>query len=96
MLPALIVGGYTAWFLGLRAGVIAGASVAVGLLVAALLPLPGATFAVWALIAGWCAALFFFGRKLAGQQPRGGAGVLSDLGSMAGALASRARKIISK
>ena len=97
MIPALIVGGYTAWFLGMRAGVIAGACVAVGLLAAGLLPIPGATFVVYALVAGWCAALFFFGRKLAGgAQGRSRAGLLGDLGSVAGSLASRARKFIAK
>ena len=100
MIPALIVGGYTAWFLGMRTGVIAAVAVAVGLLAAALLPIPGATFVVWALIAGWCGALFFFGRKLAGDKQVGKSGLLSDLGSMAGSvagsLASRARKLIAK
>ena len=94
MIPALIVGGYTAWFLGLRTGVIAAVSVAVGLLVAGFVPVPGISLVVYALILGWCGALFFFGRKMAGgsTQRSAAAGIVGELGS----LAARARQMLKR
>ena len=95
MLPALIVGGYTAWFMGMRTGALAGGLVAVALLAANFLPIPGITLVVYALITGWCAALFFFGRQM-GAKPGGTqsykASVMSDIGS----LAARARRLIKR
>src|ERR1041384_3069120 len=46
MLPALIVGALTAWYLGLRAGIIAAVVTATALLVAMFVPIPGITLAI--------------------------------------------------
>lgn len=64
MLPALIVGALTAWYLGLRAGVIAAAITAAALLVAMFVPVPGITLAIYALVVAWCAAVYFLGAKI--------------------------------
>ena len=62
MLPALIVGALTAWYLGLRIGVIVAVATAVALLVATFVP--GMTITVYALVVAWAAALYFFGPKM--------------------------------
>ncbi len=62
MLPALIVGGLTAWYLGLRPGVIAAIVTAVVLLVAAFVP--GMSITVYALVIAYAAGLYFLGPKL--------------------------------
>ena len=62
MLPALIVGALTAWYLGMRAGVIAAIVTAVAMLVATFIP--GATLVVYALIVAWAAAVYFLGSKI--------------------------------
>ncbi|HEY4241695.1 MAG TPA: hypothetical protein VGM88_17860 [Kofleriaceae bacterium] len=67
MLTALVVGGWTAWYLGIRAGVIAAIATAVSLVAAAVVP--GLTITIYALIFAWSAALYFFGAKLAGKKP---------------------------
>jgi len=64
MLPALIVGALTAWYLGLRAGIIAGAVTAAALLVAMFVPIPGITLAIYALVIAWSAAVYFLGAKI--------------------------------
>ncbi len=64
MLPALIVGALTAWYLGLRAGIIAAIVTAVALLVAMFIPIPGITLAIYALIIAWSAAVYFLGAKI--------------------------------
>jgi len=64
MLAALIVGALTAWYLGLRAGVIAAIVTAVALFVALLVPHPGVTWAVYALVLAWSAAVYFLGSKI--------------------------------
>ena len=64
MLPALIVGGLTAWYLGLRAGIIAAVVTAAALLVAMFVPIPGITLAIYALIVAWSAAVYFLGAKI--------------------------------
>lgn len=61
-MAALIIGGMTAWYLGLRAGGIAAVATAVALLVAAFVP--GITVAVYSLAIAWVAALYFLGPKL--------------------------------
>ena len=48
MLPALIVGALTAWYLGLRTGIIAAIVTAVALLIAMFVPIPGITLAIYA------------------------------------------------
>jgi len=62
MLPALIVGALTAWYLGMRAGVIAAIVTAVAMLVATFIP--GATLVVYALVIAWAAAVYFLGSKI--------------------------------
>ena len=62
MLPALIVGALTAWYLGVRAGVIAAIVTAVAMLVATFIP--GATMVVYALVIAWSAAVYFLGGKI--------------------------------
>ena len=62
MLPALIVGALTAWYLGMRAGVIAAIVTAVAMLVATFIP--GATMVVYALVIAWSAAVYFLGSKI--------------------------------
>ena len=62
MLPALIVGALTAWYLGMRAGVIAAIVTAVAMLVATFIP--GATLVVYALVIAWSAAVYFLGSKI--------------------------------
>jgi hypothetical protein len=63
VIPALIVGVLTAWYLGLRAGLIAAGLSFLAVLVAGFIP--GASITVYALILGWCALLYFFGKHLA-------------------------------
>lgn len=62
MLPALIVGALTAWYLGVRLGVIVAVATAVAMLVANFVP--GMTLMVYGLVIAWCAALYFFGPKI--------------------------------
>jgi hypothetical protein len=62
MLPALIVGALTAWYLGVRVGVIIAIATAVALLVAMFVP--GMSLAIYALVIAWCAALYFYGPKI--------------------------------
>jgi hypothetical protein len=64
MLPALIVGVYTAWHLGLRAGVVAAAVTAAAMLLAVFVPIPGITLAIYAVVIAWCAAMHFLGGKI--------------------------------
>ena len=85
MLPALIVGAYTAWHLGLTTGGIAAAVVAVALAVAAFLPIPGLTLAIWVVVLGWCALLYFAGPAIGAKvSKRGGGGLSGTLGGTAG------------
>ena len=91
MLPALIVGALTAWYLGLRAGLIA-AGVTLGALLLASF-VPGLTLAVYALVLAWSAALYFLGAKIAGASKKGGGGWL---GGVTGQATAWARKLMSK
>jgi hypothetical protein len=88
MLPALIVGALTAWYLGLRAGIIAGALTAVALLVAMFVPIPGITLAIYALVVAWCAAVYFLGAKITARTTGP-----SWLSGVAGQASSWARKL---
>ena len=97
MIPALIVGALTAWFLGLRAGLIAAAVAFVAVVVAGIVP--GMTITVYGLILGWCALLWFFGSKLTGKAAPTKASVASSVaGSAAGTVGrwvGKARKMFS-
>jgi hypothetical protein len=91
MLPALIVGALTAWYLGLRTGIIAAVITAVALLIAMFLPIPGITLAIYALVIAWCAAVYFLGAKIT-QRTTGP----TWLGGVTGQAASWARKFMKK
>jgi hypothetical protein len=91
MLPALIVGALTAWYLGLRAGVIAAVVTAAALLVAMFVPVPGITLAIYALIVAWCAAVYFLGAKI--TQRATGPGPLAGV---TGQVTSWARRMMKK
>jgi len=62
MIPALIVGAWTAWYLGFRTGAVLAVVTFVALIAAMFVP--GLRLAVYALVLGWCAALYFFGPKI--------------------------------
>jgi hypothetical protein len=62
MLPALIVGALTAWYLGLRAGVIAAIVTAIAMLIAQFVP--GLTMLVYGLVIAWSLAVYFLGAKI--------------------------------
>lgn len=91
MLPALIVGALTAWYLGLRAGIIAAVVTAVALLIAMFVPIPGITMAIYALVIAWSAAVYFLGAKI--TQRTTGPGWLSGVTGQANAWM---RKLIKK
>ena len=94
MLAALIVGALTAWYLGLRAGIIVAAVTAAALLVAMFVPIPGITLTIYALIVAWSAAVYFLGKQITERvQPRSGPGWLNGV---AGQATSWARKIMKK
>lgn len=67
MVPALIVGLLTAWYLGMRAGIIAAIVTAVALLVATFVPIPGLSLAIYALVIAWSAAVYFLGSKISAR-----------------------------
>ncbi len=62
MLPALIVGALTAWYLGVRAGVIAAVVTLAAVIVAQFVP--GLSLAVYALVIAWSLAVYFLGAKI--------------------------------
>jgi len=95
MLPALIVGGLTAWYLGLRAGIIAAVVTAAALLVAALVPVPGITLAIYALVIAWSAAVYFLGSRITERTTKK-PGTPSWLDGVAGQATSWARKLMKK
>jgi hypothetical protein len=94
MLPALIVGALTAWYLGLKLGLIA-AGIAFGVIVIAGI-VPGLTIAVYAILIGWCALLYLFGTKLRTTQPPTMAGTIAGgaVGTV-GRWVGKARKMFS-
>lgn len=86
MLPALIVGALTAWYLGLRTGIIVGIATAIAMLIATFVP--GMSITVYALVIAWSAALYFFGPKLSKA-----AGKSSLIGGAYGQASAWVRKI---
>jgi phage-related minor tail protein len=90
MVAALIVGGLTAWYLGMRAGIIAAAATAIALVVAGVVP--GMTITVYALVIAWSAGVYFLGPKLSKN------GVRSSglFGGVVGQATTWARKIMGK
>jgi len=89
MLSALVVGALTAWYLGLRAGVIAAGLTFAALIVAGFVP--GLKLAVYALVIAYAAALYFLGAKLSKKDSGG-----SWLGGLTGTATSWARKLMKK
>ena len=92
MLPALIVGALTAWYLGLRTGIIVAVITAVALLIAMFVPIPGITMAIYALIIAWSAAVYFLGAKI--TQRTTAPGWLSHMTGQATSLVNKLRKKI--
>lgn len=90
MLPALIVGALTAWYLGIRAGIIAAIATAAALLLAIFVP--GLNIAVYALVIAWSAALYFLGPKIS----KSGNAPGSWLGGFTGQATAWARKLMGK
>jgi hypothetical protein len=92
MLPALIVGALTAWYLGVRAGVIAAIVTAVAMLVATFIP--GATMVVYALVVAWSAAVYFLGAKITARTKGPGwlGAMTGELGSLVGKLTKKVKK----
>lgn len=62
MIAALIIGAFTAWHLGLRAGAIA-AAVSFAALVASTF-VPGISLTVYVVLGAWVAGLYFLGPRL--------------------------------
>jgi hypothetical protein len=89
MLAALIVGALTAWYLGLRAGVIAASVTAAALLVAMFVPIPGIKLAIYALVIAWSAAVYFLGAKITQRTTAPG-----WMSSVSGQATSWARKLM--
>ena len=89
MVPALIVGALTAWYLGLRLGIIVAALTAVALLVATVVP--GMSITVYALVIAWAAAMYFFGPKIAKAS-----GKSSMLGGAYGTASGWVRSVLGK
>jgi hypothetical protein len=92
MIPALIVGALTAWYLGLRAGAIAAVATFAALVLSTFVP--GLTLAVYALVIAWTAALWFMGAKI--SKKAGASSPSSWLGGATGTAYSWARKWMKK
>jgi len=90
MLPALIVGALTAWYLGVRTGVIVAVATAIALLLATFVP--GLNITVYALVIAWCAALYFFGPKI--SKSSGKSSMSSVFGSPFSQATSWAKKTV--
>jgi hypothetical protein len=96
MIPALIVGALTAWYLGLRTGIIVAIAVFVAVLVAAFVP--GASLAVYALVIAWAGALYFLGPKLSKRTPGlfNATGIVSAVGGAANQAKTWANKFLKR
>jgi hypothetical protein len=93
VVPALIVGALTAWYLGLRFGIIIAVITAVALLVATVVP--GMSLTVYALVIAWAAALYFFGPKISKASGQKGlfGGVLGGITGSVGQATTWAKKL---
>ena len=65
MIAAVIIGLLTAWYLGVRAGVVAAVVSALALVVAMVVP--GATWTVYLLLGGYVVMLYALGGRLTGR-----------------------------
>lgn len=93
MLPALVVGALTAWYLGVRAGIIAAGLTFGALLVANFVP--GLSLAVYALVLAWSGALYFLGPKISAATKKGGGGP-SWFRGVTGPAGTWARKLMNR
>jgi len=96
VVAAIIVGALTAWYLGLRLGVIIAVVTAGALLVASIVP--GMSLTVYALVLAWSAALYFFGPKISkatGKSSMFG-GALGKANSGFNAASSWAKKFLGR
>lgn len=91
VIAAIIVGGLTAWYLGLRLGVIVAGITFVALLLAAFVP--GMSITVYALVLAWAAALYFFGPKISKASGKTGA---SSMFSPLGQATAWAKKLLNR
>lgn len=71
VIAAIVLGALTAWYLGVRLGVIVAAITFGALLLAAFVP--GMTMTVYALVIAWAAALYFLGPKISKATNKPGA-----------------------
>jgi hypothetical protein len=97
MVAALIVGALTAWYLGLRIGIIS-AAVTAGALVVAMF-VPGLSLAVYALVIAWAAVLYFLGPKLSKKSNstlKTAGSMLGGVGGMIGSGVSSAKSWANK
>ena len=98
MVAAIIVGALTAWYLGLRLGVIIAVVTAGALLIAAVIP--GMSLTVYALVLAWSAALYFFGPKISKATGKKSAfglgGVVGGVGSGVNQARSWAKKFLGR
>jgi hypothetical protein len=93
VIPALIVGALTAWYLGLRIGIVVAVATAIALLVATVVP--GMSLTVYALVIAWSAALYFFGPKI--SKASGKSGLMGDVvGGTVGQAKAWAKKILGQ
>ena len=92
MLPALIVGALTAWYLGLRLGIIVAVVTFGALIVASFVP--GMTITIYALVIAWTAALYFFGPKI--SKASGKTSMSSVFGSPIAQASMWAKKILGR
>jgi len=94
MVPALIVGLLTAWYLGMRAGTIAAIVTAVALLVVQFIPIPGLSLAIYALVIAWSAAVYFLGAKISARAK--GPGIFSAFSAATGTAGSYLKKLFKR
>jgi EamA domain-containing membrane protein RarD len=92
VIPAIIVGALTAWYLGLRLGVIIAIVTAVALIVASIVP--GMSLAVYALVLAWSAALYFFGPKI--SKASGKSSMLGNVGGSISFARDWAKRVIGR
>ena len=92
MLPAIIVGALTAWYLGLRTGAVVAVATFVAMLAAIFVP--GLKLAVYALVIAWCGALYYFGPKI--SKASGKSSMSSVFGSPFGQASAWAKKMIDQ
>jgi hypothetical protein len=94
MIAAIIVGALTAWYLGVRTGVIAAIATAIALVIAMVVP--GMSMAVYALVIAWAAALYYFGPKLGKKGGKAGLGLVGTATGAVGQATDWAKKMFGR